>query len=226
MSKMKTIKGKAKTAEYTDYVAIKSNETRWNGSYRMVERYLKFHASLVEIVDDGNAIGREIARLLPTNLEHMDLKNLIRPLKHFHSVSLLLQKRDGVISLSDVRELFVSLIDDYGEDFMFYLSADAEIVSFPEFEKSIVKAIREENLGDADREQLKTLVINDNCDEVIVLDNQENQSDDMDYGLEVLKNARKKRKVAVANYINLKEVLLVLVFGFYFIKIKFLILKT
>jgi len=37
------------------------NPTRLVGGYRMVERYLKFHASLVEIVDDGNAVGREIA---------------------------------------------------------------------------------------------------------------------------------------------------------------------
>ena len=72
----------------------------------------------------------------------------------------------------------------------------------PEFEKSLVKAVREENLYDADREQLKTLKINDNSDEIIALDDGENQSDDMDYGLEALKNALKKRKVAVANYIN------------------------
>jgi hypothetical protein len=71
MSKLKTIKGKAKLAEYTDYVAIKSNETRRNGSFRMVERYPEFHASLVKIVDNEGAVGREVAELLPNNLEHI-----------------------------------------------------------------------------------------------------------------------------------------------------------
>ena len=36
MSKLKTIKGKAQLHEYTEFVAIKPNETRWNGNYRMV----------------------------------------------------------------------------------------------------------------------------------------------------------------------------------------------
>ena len=36
MSKLKTIKGKAKLSEFTDYVAIKANETRWAGNYRIV----------------------------------------------------------------------------------------------------------------------------------------------------------------------------------------------
>jgi hypothetical protein len=46
MTKLKTIKGRAKLKEYTDYVAIKPNETRWNGNYRMVQRYVQFEASL------------------------------------------------------------------------------------------------------------------------------------------------------------------------------------
>jgi hypothetical protein len=60
-----------------------------------------------------------------------------------------------------VRELFDSLIEDYGEDFEFYLSADSETISSPKFEKAIVKAIREETLNDDDHEELKILVIND-----------------------------------------------------------------
>ena len=36
MTKLKTIKGKARLHEYTEFVAIKPNETRWNGNYRMV----------------------------------------------------------------------------------------------------------------------------------------------------------------------------------------------
>ena len=33
MSKLKTIKGKAKLHEYTDWVGVKANETRWNGNF-------------------------------------------------------------------------------------------------------------------------------------------------------------------------------------------------
>ena len=44
-------------------------------------------------------------------------------------------------------------------------------------------------------------------DQQVVLEDQEKQrDDDMDYGNEILKNARKKRKFAIANYINLKEI--------------------
>ncbi len=142
MTKLKTIKGRAKLKEYTDYVAIKPNETRWNGNLRMVQRYLQFEADIRELLmsDDSN-FSLEISNLMPTLHESIEIRNLEKALKKFHSVSLILQKKDGEINLHDVRCMFDQLISDFGEDFANYLNANSNIVNNPEFEKSIVKYI-------------------------------------------------------------------------------------
>jgi hypothetical protein len=141
MSKLKTIKGKAKLREYTDFVATKPNDTRWNGNYEMVKRYLQFKDVLLEIANDGSSIGREIASILPSTVDNIDITNLFTPLSHFHSVSLILQKEDG-INLADVRLLFDQLILDYGDDMGTFLAPNSTIVHSPIFENAIVSVIR------------------------------------------------------------------------------------
>ena len=65
MSKLKTIKGKAKLEEYTDWVAIQANETCWNGNYRMCKRFLEFKEALEELAaEEGSNITTEIAEIV------------------------------------------------------------------------------------------------------------------------------------------------------------------
>ena len=54
---------------------------------------------------------------MPTASRIIGIKKMSKALKIFHSVSLLLQKKEGHISHLDVRVFFDKLIDDYGDDF-------------------------------------------------------------------------------------------------------------
>ena len=86
----------------------------------------------------------------------LEMKVLHKDLEKFQSISLLLQKDDGLISLLDVRVMFDSLIRDYGDDFRKYLAPEAVIVNNPEFENAIVKYLKDEfSLMDEDRHELK-----------------------------------------------------------------------
>ena len=75
MSKLKTIKGRASLKEYSDYMAIKANETRWNGNQRMINRYVELKEIIKEMTLDKTSSGKELAielsRLLPTPMEEI-----------------------------------------------------------------------------------------------------------------------------------------------------------
>jgi hAT family C-terminal dimerisation region len=75
-------------------------------------------------------------------------------LTQFNSVSLLLQKADGLVSFLDVRTLFDELIDEYGDDFCHYLSPESRIVHTSAFEVAVVKYLQGETLLAADEAAL------------------------------------------------------------------------
>ena len=159
MSKLKTIRGKAKLQEYTDWVAILANDTHWNGNYQMCNQLLKFKEALKEMAaEEGSNITTEIAELLPSNADALKIRVLTKDLKMFHSISLMLQKRDGVVNLTDVHSLFDKLITDFGDDFKLYLSPDAKIVNNKFFESGIVEVLQDElNLSEEENQALKAL---------------------------------------------------------------------
>jgi len=90
--------------------------------------------------EDSN-FSLEISNLMPTLYESIEIRNLEKDLRKFHSVSLILQKKDGEINLHDVRCMFDQLIRDFSDDFAYYLSENSTIVNNPEFEKAISKYI-------------------------------------------------------------------------------------
>ena len=64
---------------------------------------------------------QKLLRLLPSYADALKISELTKDLKKFHSISLLLQKRDGVVNLADVQSLFDKQIADFGDDFKLYL---------------------------------------------------------------------------------------------------------
>jgi hypothetical protein len=199
MSKLKTIKGKAKLAKYTDFVALKANATRWNGNYRMVKRFNEFKADIERFLGDeaeGGALQNTIALAMPTALEQLDIKLLEKALNDFQSVSLELQKKDGAVTLLEVRVLFDCLIDTYGDAFMHYLSPTASIVNNPAFETAIVKLLRNEApLNDSDKAQLSRFEVqNGNNEHNTATDGME-EEEELEVGvLAALKNHRKRQR--------------------------------
>ena len=84
MSKLKTIKGRAKLWENTDWVAIQAVETHWNGNYQMCNRFLEFKEALKELAAEGcSNITTEIAVLLPGNADALKIRVLTKDLKMF-----------------------------------------------------------------------------------------------------------------------------------------------
>ena len=69
MSKLKTIKGKATLWLFTNWVAIEANETRWNGSFRMVLRFIQFKDALNYIAMEDSDIGCSVAELMPCPID-------------------------------------------------------------------------------------------------------------------------------------------------------------
>lgn len=205
MSKLKSIKGKARLREYTDYVALKANETRWNGNYRMTTRYIQFKDVLELLAQEESEVGRCVAALLPSPIQVLNIIRLQKDLAKFNAVSLLLQKRDGSINLSDVRALFDKLIRDFGADFKQYLAKDAEIVCSPQFEDAIVKAIEGlEPLTDAEQ----GLLLGFKLASVVDLSQDVEEVDGNivgNYGVEALVRSRKRLRLST-EYLDFKLV--------------------
>jgi hypothetical protein len=55
--------------------------------------------------------------LLPTPLDVSKIIWLAKDLTKFNSVSLLLRKTNGVVSLVDAIQMFDRVIEDFGDDF-------------------------------------------------------------------------------------------------------------
>ena len=125
----------------------------------MVKRFFEFQddvRSYLNNLDESKTLQREVAELMPNNLEVLLNNQLFNDLKDFNDVSLELQKKDGSLSLLDVRHIFDELIEKYGNDFRFYLHQDADIVCNKDFEKAIVQAlISEDKLSDSQKQCLE-----------------------------------------------------------------------
>jgi hypothetical protein len=141
MSKLKTIRGKAKLREYMNWQGVKANETRWNGNFRMCSRFLQFKDDLGKIATEETPIGQDVANLLPCPVDILKIITLEKQLTKLHLVSLFLQKRDGDVNLADVRGFFDRLINDFGQDFKDFLASDAAIFNNEHLKNGIVAVL-------------------------------------------------------------------------------------
>ena len=118
--------------------------------------FLEFNKVPKELaVEKGSNITTEIAELMHSIADALKISALSKDLKKFHSISLLLQKRDGVVNLADMHSLFDKLITDFGDDFKLYLSPDAKIVNNKFFESRIVTVLQDKlNLSEEKNQSL------------------------------------------------------------------------
>ena len=214
MVKLKTIKGKAKLQEYTDFVALKPHAIRWSGYYRIVTRFLEFKDDLARFVEDEDESGDlqdSIAELMPSTSEVLKIKRLGAALTDFQSVSLELQRKDGMVNLLDVRIMFDKLIDDYGDDMEYYLAVeDAGIIHSPTLETAIVKQLQGSSLlTESETHQLRKFELVEEEDEA-----EENDGDHSNvigvgrgrsYARDILKSHRKRQRGS-KTYIDLGKV--------------------
>ena len=149
---------------------------------------------------------QKIAELMHSIADALKISALSKDLKKFHSISLLLQKCDGVVNLADVHSLFDKLITDFGDDFKLYLSPDAEIVKNKFFESGIVKVLWDElNLSEEGNQTLKALEL----PFIDLLAEQKNdEGDDNEegnYGVAMLNDGRKRHHMST-KYIDWSKI--------------------
>jgi hypothetical protein len=112
---------------------IKRNVTRWSSTYCMLKRFFELKPFLDETDED-------IARYIPSGNEIIRLQKLLEDMVQFESITKQLQ--DASCTLSDVREMFDTVIDAYSS-MEHYLNSDAPIDHSPDFENGIIKVMNE-----------------------------------------------------------------------------------
>ena len=177
----------------------------------MLKRFIKFKANIEEFVREGSALAREVAELMPSAMESLDIEILLKQLTQMHSVSMQLQMANGKVHLHQVLFLFDVLIQDFGDDFQHYLAPDAEIVNNPHFENGIVKSLNGNvsELTDEEKEAVKCLKKVDNeVNLSLSNDDDIDESEDCNYAINILRNANRQqqRMESVVQYIDFTRI--------------------
>eukprot|EP00171_Calliarthron_tuberculosum_P021734 IDg21734t1 len=201
MSKLKTIKGSAYLRHFTSLCAVKASETRWDGNFRMVDRFQKFSQAIMNVVNENGPFSRALSELMPSFHELQGISDLHQDLSKFQDVSLALQKRDGLLSLLHVRLMFDKLIADFGADFAEFLSPESHIVISPSFENAILKSLKKSDLSTDDVWTLKCFEIHDDT----VPDEEEADITPSNYAAEILQSAQKKHRKE-AKYVDISRI--------------------
>ena len=135
MLKLKNLVFAAKLRKLTPLAAKTRNATRWSSTFQMMLRYQRIR-EFVPTLD-----SEELDDLMLLSSESRRLDAMVDQLKNVESVTKTLQ--DTATTMSDVRDMFDSIMEDYPETEI-RLSATAPIVHKPTFESAVVKVQRGE----------------------------------------------------------------------------------
>jgi hypothetical protein len=149
MSTLRQIKQSGKHRTKTGLEPVSRNTTRWSSTYEMVKRFFR----LLEFID---ATDNDLATNMPTPLEMIDLKEIMKDLEQFQTTTILLQ--DSQRNLAEVRNIFDEMLKHY-PSMQHHLCKEGGIVHSPEFENAIVKVIEDElnTLNTREKELLEPL---------------------------------------------------------------------
>jgi hypothetical protein len=187
MTTLRQIKQAGKLRNKTDLEPVSRNTTRWSSTYEMVKRFFR----LLEFID---ATDEDLAANMPTPLEMIDLKEIMKDLEQFQTTTLLLQ--DSQRNLAEFRNIFEEMLKYY-PSMEYHLSKDGKIVHSPEFENAIVKVIEDElnTLNTSEKESLEPLRKSNNAAV---------EHSPIIHGTQIAIQALKKKKINVQNeYIDM-----------------------
>jgi hypothetical protein len=150
MARLRTLKEAAKLRSKTDYSAVLRNATRWSSTYSMVKRYMIISA-FIDVADV------DLADVLLSPAEQLQVSNLLEHLKDLNSVTLKLQVQG--FTMSEARLALDMIIQDFPL-LADYVGTDARIVKDPDFERGVIKIQRrqEGQLTTEEREAVKCLL--------------------------------------------------------------------
>jgi hypothetical protein len=189
MTTLRQVKQAGKLRTKTDLEPIIRNVTRWSSTFEMIKRFLR----LLEFIDTTD---EALAENLPTPLEMITLKDLMKDLEQFQSTTLLLQEAKR--NLQEVRSIFDEMLKHY-PSMNYYLSSDGGIVHSTDFEIAIVKVI-DDDLSSLDYIQNELLEPFRQANNTSVGVGISPVKPDTPYALQALK---KKRKVMNNEFIDL-----------------------
>ncbi|RLN96724.1 hypothetical protein BBJ28_00019689 [Nothophytophthora sp. Chile5] len=175
MKKLRTLNHAAKLRLKTPLRPVVRQDTRWNSTYSMVERYVRL-ATFLSAEDD------EICELLPSARSVKRLRALLDDLARIESVSKSLQGAN--VTMMDARVWFDGLVD-VEPSFERHLGSRAKVVHAADFEVGCCKVLAGETtrLTRAETITLETFVVED-----------DESDDDTDVGSFVLQLERKRKR--------------------------------
>lgn len=147
MVKLRTLNESAWLRYYTPLRPIVNQDTRWDSTYAMLKRYTQ--------IADFLEKSPTLCDIIPNEFERRQIQRLLEDLRAVKDVSKDLQ--GATATMAKTRMLFDGLIQRHA-DFAKYLSPDADIVKYKDFENACVKAARKQPLSIAERATVAKLI--------------------------------------------------------------------
>ncbi|OWZ05350.1 hypothetical protein PHMEG_00022579, partial [Phytophthora megakarya] len=132
---LRYVNNAAELTRFTKYKPLKGNATRWSSTYQLLTCYIK--------IRDVIKIIAAVEDLLPRPSTHRKIVQLVAKIEALGSVCIKLQSEEG--NLADVRLLFDAVIAKYPGT-AHHLSASAQVVHYPVFERTVVKLLLDRSL--------------------------------------------------------------------------------
>jgi len=164
MKKLRTNKNRAILRKHTTLAPKRRQDTRWSGTYNMIDRFVDIADAIKTAVNEDNLnlsktqvigdVNVEVDIML-SDKELRELKNLRNEMSPFQEVTAMLQDADqNVMNLLSVRKIFDKIIED-DQTASQYLSPRASIVESPDFENAIVKVMKGDALNATEARLMK-----------------------------------------------------------------------
>jgi hypothetical protein len=143
MSSLKNLKLSSWLSRKTELKPVIRNETRWRGTFLMIQRYFELYEFISDISPNDPDWVQEVRTYDLSEYELSRLRTLFTQLKKIDEVTLLLQSDD--ISMLSCRFYLDELLQSEENMVMgCKISLDAENVPDRSFESGIIKIMRNE----------------------------------------------------------------------------------
>jgi hypothetical protein len=201
MKKASTLKVSAQLRKLTSLQTVRENDTRWSSTFEMIARFFRIQFELSAVSD--------LIPLIPTLVECDLLTKGFEHLKHFHEITVMLQK-EGITFLR-VREIFDEILEDYPE-LGSYLAVDAEIVVDVTFERALMQIAKGMVLTNEQLLRVKGLLAPTDatymadCDNISNVGTVVRQEDELSYAQKVdarIKRRKTNEDAIATKYVNL-----------------------
>lgn len=133
MQSLLTLKKGTSRREQTHARTVKRNQARWLDLRIMVQRLERLLPHLDELQNAA------VSELIPATAQQRKLDEYKSTMQIFKSIALMLQERSTTLLHSHM--LFQRILSDFPNEPSFpkYLSLEGDIVTFPHFERALVK---------------------------------------------------------------------------------------